>query len=94
MVSEQDSKVIYDKRGDFMAEKEHILDYLAREMKCGALSNLCAPMTRFKERIYFEQTSMNRYPLEDWRYAYRYIFNMESIASTMEEMRTEFLKQL
>ncbi|WP_409968898.1 hypothetical protein RFF05_02710 [Bengtsoniella intestinalis] len=77
-----------------MEQKEEILDYLGRELGCSILSNLHAPRYHLKEKKYFEWASMQKYSLEEWQYAYQYIVGMDSTATTLQELRAEFLNHL
>lgn len=77
-----------------MGKQEHIMDYLSRKLECNFLSDLGAPVYHLKEKKYFEWAPMYDYPLEDWKYVYRYILGVDSTATTIQELRDEFLKNL
>lgn len=71
-----------------------ILDFLFQKARCDGLSELRTPVINFRLKIILCKSDFMKFSLEDWEYAYCYIFNAPSGANTIDQLHHQFMAAL
>lgn len=72
----------------------NVLEYLQQGVGCAFLSDLCDHGYYWELKDFLRRCNYEAYTLEQWQYAYRYIFDTNDTFETREELQMHFLQKL